>query len=275
MRARKTRLPVCARLFVAVLAILTAVPLWAAPKKKEKTAPVPGATPSPVAAPAPDPAAKVRLRIWKAEFASKRVVHLVVRPAGGHGAATDLGEFPAGSRFGNYESAPGGECTVEVRAPGDDGAVLATSAVSLSGAASTLVLRENDDGAIAFELIDDKPTGDEASAELFVRNFVPALRSLQLDSGADLHVRLVTPGSFLHLRGLVHGRLEMKITAEDGAGSMTYWTNEIDLHQVRRATLLIVADPHGRIRPRFVVDGGGSPEAAGSAPASAPGGDIK
>jgi hypothetical protein len=245
MRTKDVLLFMFARRFLIPILLLVSLPLVAAPKKSAKPAPKDASTAAPSA----------RLRVWKTDFSSKRAVRLTVRPTGKSGVSADLGEFAAESRFGDYGPAPSGDCTLEVRALGDGGALLTTFAIRLPGDGwTTLVLRETEAGDFTFELLDDKPSGDDASAELVVRNFVPSLQTLQFDAGPDLHVRLVTPGCFIHLRGLPRRSLEVKTNAEDGAGNQTNWTNEVDLRQIRRATLLIVADRTGRIRPRVVVD---------------------
>jgi hypothetical protein len=203
-------------------------------------------------------ASTARLRIWKTDFSSGRVVSLTLRPAQKGAAPTELGEYATESQFGDYSPVPAGDGTVEAHVSGDAGAPVATFATHLADDGwSTLILRETADSTLTFELLDDRPTGDKSSAELVVRNFVPALRTLQVDGGPNLHVRLTTPGSFLHLRGLPRDQLEVKTKAEDGTGTEFNWTNQIDLRRILRATILVVTDRAGRIRSRVVVDAPG------------------
>jgi hypothetical protein len=241
------------RLYVcAVFLLLPALPLAAAPKKKN------GAPP--LAAKAAEPAASTRLRVWKGEFPSQRTIQLTLRPSDKAATPTELGGYEPASRFGDYLSVPAGASTVEVRASGEAGAALATFATHLlPNGSATLIVREDAAGAYHFELLDDAPTGDATSAELLVRNFVPALQSLQLDAGPDLHLRLGTPGSFLHLRGLPRAPLHLETSGQDSAGHQIHWSNEVDFRKIRRATLLIVTDSYGRIRPRVVIDASSLP----------------
>jgi len=250
-----------------LLLVIPVVALLAAPRKKGGPAESPSSTPAPAAStPAPAAAtATSRLRIWKGDFPSKRTVRLTLRPAGKGADLVELGNLEPVSRFSDYVDAPSGECTVEAHVAGDAGAPLATFASHLAaGASSTLILRETAAGALLFEMIDDRPTGDDASAELVVRNFVAGLQTLELDAGPDLHSRLVTPGCYLHLRGLPRAPLEVKTTADDGTGTKNEWSSEVDLREIRRATLVIVTDPYGRIRPRIIVDGMGGKEEPGA-----------
>ena len=245
--------------------ILAVAVVEAAPKKKSGSA---AETPAPVPAAAkpadsaPVTASAARLRVWKGEFASKRTIQLLVHPSG-KGTVKDLGNYEPGNRFGDYVDAPAGECTVEARLEGTTGAPLATYDTHFPAKVpSTLIVRETEDGTLHFEVIDDRPTGEDSSAELFVRNFVPALRTLDLKAGADLHVRLSTSGCYVHLRGLPRAMLDVKTDADDGSANRNIWASQVDLQQIQRATLVIVADAHGRIRPRFIVDGGSVTAAA-------------
>jgi hypothetical protein len=243
-------------LLLCVFLLLPTLPLVAA---KKKSAPAPKS-------PAELATSATRFRLWKGDFPSKRAVHLTLRPTG-KGANMDLGEFAPESHFGDYIPGVAGDCTMEARLSGETGAPLATFATRLpANASATLVLRETESGTLTFELLDDTPTGDDASGELFVRNFVPALKTLQLDAGPDLHLRLTTSSCFLHLRGLPRTSLQLETSGEDRTGAQIHWSNEVDFSQARRATLLIVTDPYGRIRPKIIIDAS-SPGAAPVTPA--------
>lgn len=223
--------------------VLTGPAVLAAPKKKK----------APVAATAPPAtAATASLRIWKGD--SGRAVHVILRRTGRGIEPTDLGELPATLRFGDYTDVPSGACTVELQDPTDPKSNLASLALQLApGSFSTLLVSENA-GALATELIDDTPRGGD-TAELVVRNFASTLATLQIDAGPDVHVKLTSGHSFLHLRGLPRARLSVETGGTETAGTAVQWSNDVDFTKIRRATLLIHADPYGRIRPRVVIDG--------------------
>jgi len=248
---------------IAAVLLAGNLPLVAAPKKGSQVGPGKPSTPAPEKpsstgndeAQAPLGA---RLRVWKAEFASKRTVHLMVKPAAKRETPLDLGDLTPELRIGDYTPASSGECSVEVAIPGAAGAPLATFPTHIPDSGwGTLIIRESEAGALSFEMVDDAPKGNGETSELLVRNFVPALKSLVIDGGADLHVRLETPECFTYLRGIPRVNLEVKASVEPATGAKVNWTNGVNFAQFRRATLLIVADRTGRIRPRMVVDAPG------------------
>src|SRR4051812_8231304 len=134
-----SRLKVAALLSILLVA---AVALAAPPKKKPSPPsepPVPASSLKADESVKPAEAAeKSRLRVWKTEFPPKREIRLVLRPAGKAAANVELGNFPAGSRFGSYFAAPAGDCTVEARGMGEGAEVLAALAARIPNDAATL-----------------------------------------------------------------------------------------------------------------------------------------
>ena len=116
---------------------------------------------------------------------------------------------------------------------------------------ATIIAQEADD-QVTLEIVDDRVQG--TSSELLVRNFVPKLKALQVDAGPAVHIRLNTTDSFIHLRGLPRAVLQVDTSGEDEAGEAIHWTSEVDFGKFQRATLLVMKDPYGRIRPRVISD---------------------
>lgn len=260
------------RLSIAILLIM-ALPGWAAPKKKKesttssKTKPV-----SAEAAEALVPAGmSAWLRLWKADFESKRSVRISIDYAAKGRASTDLGTWESVSIFGEYISVPWDGGTIKVFDLSDSKTPLATAPARFTpGLCVTLLVREKAD-VVSIEVLEDTPKG-ETTCELLVRNFVPTLKSFQLDAGPAIHVRLESPDSFLHLRGLPRASLQIDTASDDKKSGTIKWSNEIDFGNIRRATLLILTDAYGRIRPRLVIDGV-PPRKPAPESAPAPGGE--
>lgn len=240
------------RLTVCFFLLAVAMPA-AEPKKKTASA-------KPAVAPA-------SLRVWKADFESKRTVKFILRPEGKKSALTELGSFSAEAQFGDYTAVPSGACTIEVKDAADAKTPLATITTRfIPGTFYSLIAREKA-GAVSLEMLDDTPA-DEATAELIVRNFVPSLQALQIDAGPDIHVRLPTGAPFLHLGGLPLARMQLDISGTDRSSQPIQWSNEVDFTKIRRATLLIHTDPYQRVRPRVTIDGA---PPAGADSSAAPG----
>lgn len=243
---RRCCLVLCVSLAVLSLA---GVARGAEPKKKPASA---------------TPGKSASVRLWKDAFASKRAVTVALRPLARKAAAADLGELADGVHFRDYIEVPAGSAMLEVAESANPKAKPETFPVQLAaGSFSTLLLRERDN-EIVLECIDDTAPRDDDVAELTVRNFVPTLATLRLRLGDAVSATLASPQSFLHVRGLARRSIEVETAGTDTAGKQLNWTNDIDFKKCRRATLLIAADPYGRIRPRVVIDGqtaGGFPEA--------------
>ncbi len=166
----------------------------------------------------------------------------------------EFGDYEPESRFGDYISLPSGPCIVELRDVKEPELVLGSVPARLeTGFCFTLAVREKE-SKLALEVLDDSPAKDPGG-ELVVRSFVADLKTLQIDAGPDLHVRLTSDSPFLRVRGLPRIALQVDTSGTDVAGKPIEWSNEVDFGSIHRATVLIVADPYGRIRPRVVIDG--------------------
>lgn len=238
------------RLFLIAL-FFAILPVEAASKKKSPTAA--SVSKDKPAAEAP-PTASAWVRLWKGEFSSKRAAQVTFVPAAKGGAVVEFGAAEAVSQFGEYIAASAEAGEVKVFDSTDPKTPLVTAPVRFApGACATLLVQEKGTD-VSIEVLDDTPRG-ETTCELLVRNFVPTLRSFQVDAGPGIHISLQTSESFFHLRGLPRTSLQIETSSDDKKAGKIKWSTDIDFGTIRRATLLVLTDAYGRVRPRLVVDG--------------------
>jgi hypothetical protein len=239
-------LPPRAGAFAVAVVAATLISFPAAAKSHK-----PAQTPAQIAIAAP-----ASLRLWKQDFASQRAVRVEIIPASGEVSAPELPIAKRGASFTEYSAWPSGDATVKVVARDNAGATPYSFPLRLDpGAFVTLILRELN-GAPDLQIVNDAPAAsDDASAELTVRNFAPGLEQIQVRSGDDFSVRFRARDGCLYLRGLERKLLQLDTTATAHDGKQSKWTTEVNFGKMRKATLLILADAYGRIRPRVAIDG--------------------
>jgi hypothetical protein len=260
-----TRILVC---FVASQMTLSAAGAKkkAAPAKPAEAKPVTGKAASAIASGS-------YLRLWKGDFTSKRTVRITLRYSERGVGPLEFGEFAPESRFSDYVAVPSGACTVEVRDIQDAATVVSAVPARFEPDFCFTISAREKASALLLEILDDNPAKNPGG-ELIVRNFVPDLKAIQIDCGPDLHVRLASDTGFVHICGLPRIALQVDTSGVDAAGKPVQWSNEVDFGAVHRATVLIVADPYGRVRPRVVIDGTHPADADGKEPSKAPNSPI-
>ena len=196
--------------------------------------------------------ATAQLRVWKDVLASDRPVKITLRQ--GKKTMAEL-RIVEGLQFLEYQEIPSGPLVIEITDESEGNARLAsTNAVFEGGDFFTLLLQEND-GRLGVEIIDDASRPEAATGELTVRSFAPILTSLEVKIGSDVRLKLTGKAPFARLRGLALRTVQIDTTGMEADGKVVNWANELDFKKIPRATLLIVPDAYGRIRPRLVVDG--------------------
>jgi len=214
------------------------------------------ATQTPASNTAPAIAAPASVRLWKQDFASGRVIDVEVMPVKGSSSLLEFSIAKRGASFTEYASCPSGSAMVRVSDRRDASAPPFTFPLQLEpGAFVTLILRESK-GVPDLQVVNDSAVGlEEGSAELTVRNFAPTLERIHVQSGDEFSVHFRAKDGCLSLRGLDRKLFQLDTTATAEDGKQSKWTTEVNFSKVRKATLLILADSYGRIRPRVVIDG--------------------
>jgi len=250
------------RVFPGLLAALLCLAVTASAKNRKGTTAKgpekPGAKPEATAKPAKDavPAKSAYVRIWKEDFTTEGDLRARIRPTDAKAEPFEVDLDAKGFRFTNYAAVAAGPTLISVNIPTQsDGPKSPEIAYKFTpGSFTTLIVSRGDDG-LRFEILDDAPSGQqEGDAELLVRNFVHDLKDFRVQVGEDLSARLHGPEGFLQVRGLNRKLSAIETTAQSSDGKESKWTTEVDFSSVRRATLLIFADPYGRIRPRVMFD---------------------
>ena len=195
---------------------------------------------------------KAQVRLWKDVFATDRAVKIILRQGKKTAVEVRLAE---GLQFLDYQEIPAGQMVVEVTDEADGNARLVTTNIAFDGGDFFTLLVQENDGKIGIEVIDDARRSGATTGELSVRSFAPMLTSLRVKIGEDLNVKLDGPAPFARFRGLARQTVQVDTTGMEAGGKQVNWANEIDFRAIPRATLLILPDAYGRIRPRVLVDG--------------------
>jgi hypothetical protein len=246
----QTKLPSPPTVIFFLALALIALP---AAGKSRKPSQTPAPTRAAAATPAPAPAS---LRLWKNDFASRAALRVQIIPVRTIASSLEFHPAKQGASFTDYVESPSGALKVKITDEGNPGAKPLTQPLQLDpGAFVTLVLRELN-GAPDLQIINDGPVGlDEADAELTVRNFVPGLSQIEVHSGDVFSARVRANDGCLYFRGLERKVLQLDTSAIGQDGKESKWTTEVNFGKVRKATLLILVDSYGRIRPRVAIDG--------------------
>jgi hypothetical protein len=253
-------------LALALLAVLTTFAA-AKTRKPSQEKPAPAATEK--------SGATAHVRLWKSDFPSGHAVQVQLRTANAKEPAIDFQPEAKGSVFTEYTPLAAGPGAVALINPAKPDAKPHTLPFTLAADSFTTLIVREDAGGPAVEIINDTLAGgDDADAELTVRNFTSGLSEIHLHAGKAIDAHLRAPNAFLHVRGLEREVLPLETTARATAGKESKWTNEIDFRSARKATLLIFADAYGRIRPRVVIDGS-LPKPVAEEPAKESGADAK
>lgn len=119
----------------------------------------------------------------------------------------------------------------------------------------TIIVTQTTGGTLAAELVDDTPDPTKPPANrLTVRQFCPNVR-VQVTAAGRLSTEPVEAGRSQTLEGLPGGIVPLTMRATMANGAVKTWNTEADFRTSRHASLLVFADPYGRIRPRVSVDG--------------------
>lgn len=185
-----------------------------------------------------------------------------------------LSTSSAGDAFAGYQPLDPGTYTFTVRRPNDPNGVVKKVPVVLRADVYITLLAAAKDGKPDVQLIDDTvdPKTDDGLGRLVVRQFFPGANvtvAINAEpSGTPLAFGGATTLSSLPLRGSI---VNMRAT---GLGPVPKnWNVEADFATGgHHATMMVVADPYGRFRPRLVFDGAAgkplppptSPSGAGS-----------
>lgn len=220
-----------------------------------KTSPPPNKKAA-AATPAPAKMEPAYFRVWKGELKSPKAVRVVVTPDTAKDQPVERGVSSKGFGFTDYGTVPSGQASILFSQEDDPNGKPATAAshTFAPGSFSTLlVLQEGDH--LALQVIDDSPTGkDPESGEFVVRNFAGTLKEFRIEVGDEVDTHLRASDGMLHLRGLDRQVFGLTITATTTEDKEWKWTEELNFTKWPKVTLLIFADPRGRIRPRLVND---------------------
>lgn len=160
-----------------------------------------------------------------------------------------------GRQFLDYQEIATGPLVVEVIDEAEGKPKLAATNLAVDGGDFFTILISEVAGRVAVDVIDDAVAPAVTVGELSVRNFAPGLDSLRVKIGEDFNVKLDGPAAFARVRGLAPRTVQIDTSGAESGGKQFNWANEIDFKKIPRATLLIVPDAYGRIRPRIVADG--------------------
>ena len=266
---KPTVLPQFLAVFLGGLALLNPQAGIAKPKKgsakaAEKPAPSAPAEAEPKTAPA-SVGESAYLRFWKGAFRGDAPVRVQLTRSGVAAPVFESEPIGAAPHFTEYVTVPAGAAEAAILVdgqPAPDGHRLPCPL--RPGTFTTLVLTESATGP-HITLRDDAPAPEGDGGELSVENFAPNLTEFHVRIDGQLDSHFQGPAGALQMRGLKRETVTIETTAKDSAGTESTWSNELDFKTVRKASLLIHADPYGRIRPRVFIDAV-KPEVPAAAP---------
>ena len=209
-------------------------------------------TPGPSAKPSPTPKVQAYVRFWNM-LIGKDAPDLQLM------AAEDkpMTVGPSGNAFAGYLAVDPGTYNFSVRRPNDPTTVIKRLPIVLRGDVYvTLLVVAGKDGKPDVQIIDDtvNPKTDDGLGTLVIRQFFPGTSVTvgvnAAPSGAALTFGDLTTMEHLPLHAVVNMRAE-------GVGpAPKTWNVEADFASGgHHATMLVLADPYGRFRPRLVFDG--------------------
>jgi|GEM_PF-3534699 len=218
------------------------------------------ASPSPqkkaaAATPAPAETEPAHFRVWKGEFKRSQAMRIVVTSDTAKDKPVERGISGQGFGFTEYSTVPSGPASILFSQEDDSSVKPAPVSHQFAPGSFTTLLVQQEGDNLTLQIIDDSPTGkDPESGEFIVRNFASTLKEFRIEVADEVDTHLRAPDGMLHLRGLDRQVFGLTITATTTEGKESKWTEELNLTKCPKATLLIFADPRGRIRPRLVYD---------------------
>ncbi len=156
----------------------------------------------------------------------------------------------------NYLSLTPGTYTFIVRKPGDTANALKRQPVVLRGYTYITFMVSEKNGQPVVDLIDDTQDPKKANdpSRLVVRQFMPAARVI-VSTREGATTSELGFGESATLENLPNHNLFLTMKATGLGPDVKLWNTEADFTSARHATLLVVADPWGRFRPRLAYDG--------------------
>lgn len=186
------------------------------------------------------------------------------------GDKQELSIVPPGNLYASYLAAPAGSYALVVRRLGETSGALQRFPVALPDQTYITLLAIEKNGQPTVEMSNDTPDPKmvEGYARIVLRQLFPGAQikvsvvggptSPMLGYGETAALENVPP----------NGQTSINLQAQlpTTPPSARNWTLTGDFSVARHATLLLVADPYGRFRPRLAYDG---PPAPALGPASA------
>ena len=118
----------------------------------------------------------------------------------------------------------------------------------------TILVTQLPNAPLAVEVIDDTPDPTKVLVnQLTVRQYSPNFR-VQVSVG-ELHTDIMEAGGKQTLDGLPDGFVPITGRIDQAGGTLNNWHAQADFHSSHHATLLVLPDVRGFIRPRVTVDG--------------------
>ena len=207
--------------------------------------------------PSPSPAVKPKLgyiRFWNMlplEGSTFELVQDGTPPPGRVLQTASPANFSAG-----YIPLPPGAYTLKVCRPGEHDKPIKSFAVPVRHNSYITILTTQPPGAaIKAELLDDTPDPFKPPVNrLTVRQFVPDIHVVATAAGTK-RTEALDYGATQTLEGLPGGLVQLNTRATLTGGATKTWNTEADFRTSHHASLLVLSDPYGRIRPRVSVDG--------------------
>ena len=149
-----------------------------------------------------------------------------------------------------------GTYTFEVRRAGDAANPLKKQPVILRGDTYITYLVSQKNGQPAVELIDDTldPKNADGPSRLVIRQFIPGAQVTIMTKDGNTS-QAIGYGESTSLESLPNRAGVMTLKATGLGPEPSTWNIEPDFTTARHATVLVVADPYGRFRPRLTYDG--------------------
>ena len=156
----------------------------------------------------------------------------------------------------SYNPIAPGTYTFEIRKAGDTANPLKKQPVILRGDTYITYLVSQKNGQTAVELIDDTldPKNTDGPSRLVVRQFIPGAQVTVTTRDGNTS-QAVGYGESTALEVMPNRVSVMTLKATGLGPEPSTWNIETDFTTARHATVLVVADPYGRFRPRLTYDG--------------------
>ena len=157
--------------------------------------------------------------------------------------------------YASYEPVAPAKYALSVVRAGNTSAPLQQFNLLLRSDVYVTFLAREVNGKPTVEMLDD--TYDPAAVtagRITIRNHFPDAQ-VTVTGDASIQSRLLSCGDFQVLDGFPLRPVLLEMQAKLPNGKTQRWSAEVDFRSSKRATLLVMADPYGRFRPRVSADG--------------------